>query len=88
VLTNNDHPALTHLISDTLSTASITAVLGVAATDVDRDTRELVLADGRQVPCERLLLATGATACRLPPPGVDAIRYLRSFTNAFSCVTN
>ncbi len=40
--------------------------LGVAATGIDRDAREVVGADGERVPYDRLVLATGSQAA-LPP---------------------
>ena len=44
---------------------------GVPATAIDRARRELVLGDGDRVPYDRLVLATGSLAIRLPLPGVD-----------------
>jgi len=55
---------------------------GVAAKGVDRPTREVVLADGRRVAYDRLLLATGARARRPSIPGPDVVMTLRSLADA------
>lgn len=59
-------------------------LLDVAATSLDTPCRELLLADGRTVAYENLLLATGARARRLPVPGGDlpGVHYLRSLEDA------
>jgi nitrite reductase (NADH) large subunit len=44
---------------------------GVPATAIDRARRELVLGDGARLPYDRLVLATGSLAIRLPLPGAD-----------------
>ncbi|MPY81101.1 MAG: ferredoxin reductase [Actinophytocola sp.] len=67
--------------ADALREADVEFVAGVAASDIDRDRNELVLADGRRIPYERLLLATGASARRLPLFGVS---YLRSQADALA----
>ncbi|WP_415855550.1 NAD(P)/FAD-dependent oxidoreductase, partial [Sinomonas sp. G460-2] len=48
----------------------IERVHGSAAT-IDRDRRELVLADGRTVPYAKLVLATGSTPRRVTVPGAE-----------------
>ncbi|MFF4763408.1 NAD(P)/FAD-dependent oxidoreductase [Streptomyces sp. NPDC001292] len=54
--------------------------LGVAATGLDRDTKQVRLADGERVPYDRLLIATGTRARQWPNPteaalhGVHTIR--------------
>jgi len=54
--------------------------LGRAAVGLDTSARELALDDGEQLHYDRLLLATGARARRLPVPGrgLDGVLYLRS----------
>jgi 3-phenylpropionate/trans-cinnamate dioxygenase ferredoxin reductase component len=59
-------------------------IAGVAATDIDRDSHEVVLADGRRIAYERLLIATGANARRLPLDGMAGVHYLRSHSDALA----
>ncbi|MGV9563603.1 NAD(P)/FAD-dependent oxidoreductase [Streptomyces sp. NPDC003480] len=47
--------------------------LGVAATGLDRATRHVRLADGEQVPYDRLLIATGTRARQWPNPAEAAL---------------
>lgn len=65
-----------------LRDADVGLVPGVAATDIDRDGHELVLADGRRIAYERMLLATGATPRRLP--GCAGAHHLRSLDDALA----
>ncbi len=55
---------------------------GLAATGVDRPNREVVLADGRRIGYDRLLLTTGARARRPAIPGSDVVMTLRSLFDA------
>ena len=43
--------------------------LGVAATGLDRDNREVLLANGDKVPYDRLLIATGVRSRAVVQPG-------------------
>src|SRR5262245_60385625 len=45
--------------------------LGVAAKSIDRARKQLVLADGRELPYDVLVLVTGTRARELPLPGVN-----------------
>jgi anthranilate 1,2-dioxygenase ferredoxin reductase subunit len=57
--------------------------LGVAATAIDRAGKTVTLADGGRIPYDRLLIATGCGARRLPPAlGGVPIHYLRSLADA------
>lgn len=68
------------------ATAGIDLQLGAAAQRIDRDRRELVLADGRRIPYDHLVLATGARN-RLPPvTGLDPARVLELRTLAHARV--
>lgn len=46
-------------------------VLGVQVQKVDTQTRSLTLSDGKTIPFDTLLIATGSSAQRPPIPGVD-----------------
>ncbi|MFJ4784059.1 NAD(P)/FAD-dependent oxidoreductase [Streptomyces sp. NPDC088794] len=72
--------------TETLRSAGIDFVAGVAATDIDRDHHEVVLATGQRIPYQRLLVATGANPRRLPLPGaaVDGVHCLRSHGDALA----
>jgi 3-phenylpropionate/trans-cinnamate dioxygenase ferredoxin reductase subunit len=52
--------------------------LGVAVMSVDRDRKQVDLADRTILAYDRLLLATGAVPRKLNVPGADAVKYLRS----------
>jgi 3-phenylpropionate/trans-cinnamate dioxygenase ferredoxin reductase component len=57
---------------------------GTRVTAVDRAAREVELADGQRVGYDRLLLATGSRARRLPVPGadLDGVLYLRTLPDS------
>src|SRR5580765_911701 len=44
-------------------------ILGVAATKIDRETHKVILADGRALAYDKLLLATGSRVRRIKCPG-------------------
>ncbi|MFE5035056.1 NAD(P)/FAD-dependent oxidoreductase [Streptomyces sp. NPDC056683] len=59
--------------------------LGVAATGLDRVTKQVRLADGEQVPYDRLLIATGTRARQWPNPdeaALDGVCTIRSRDDA------
>ena len=59
--------------------------LGTAAVGLDRATRSVRLADGREVRADGVVLATGARARRLPgSEGLDGVHVLRSLDDAVS----
>ena len=62
----------------------IACVTGTSATTIDRAARRVTLADGRALPYDKLLLATGARPRKLPLPGADGTRcaYLRTHDDA------
>ena len=59
-------------------------VLGQRATGLDRERQVVTLADGRELPYDRLLLATGASPRMLNVPGADlpGVHYLRTAEDA------
>ncbi|OJG06109.1 Rhodocoxin reductase [Pseudonocardia autotrophica] len=66
----------------------IRLVQGVAASAIDRDAGEVVLADGERVPFEHLVLATGARNRPLPVPGSElpGVHYLRTLDEAHGLI--
>jgi 3-phenylpropionate/trans-cinnamate dioxygenase ferredoxin reductase subunit len=61
----------------------IVVMAGDAATAIDRECRTVELASGRQIPYDRLLIATGAAPRRLPAAeGLDHFFYLRTHDDA------
>jgi 3-phenylpropionate/trans-cinnamate dioxygenase ferredoxin reductase subunit len=58
--------------------------LGTPVTVLDRRDHELVTSDGSRLRYDKLLLATGATARRLPVPGSDirGVHYLRTLDDS------
>lgn len=64
--------------------SKVELILGQAVTALDLTTRQVTLADGRQIGFEKLLLATGGRPRRLPIPGADlaGIYYLRNLEDS------
>jgi 3-phenylpropionate/trans-cinnamate dioxygenase ferredoxin reductase component len=62
----------------------IELMLGVSVTAIDRDAHAVALSDGRTLPYEHLIVATGARARALPVPGADlkGVLSLRSAADA------
>jgi 3-phenylpropionate/trans-cinnamate dioxygenase ferredoxin reductase subunit len=60
--------------------------LGVPATRLDRARRRVVLADGDELPYDRLILATGSRARRWPSPDgeLEGVHVLRSLDDAIA----
>ncbi len=63
-------------------------VLGTEVTAIDRAASTVALSDGRSLPYDRLLLATGATPRRLNVPGADlpGVHYLRTAEDSAALV--
>jgi NADPH-dependent 2,4-dienoyl-CoA reductase/sulfur reductase-like enzyme/nitrite reductase/ring-hydroxylating ferredoxin subunit len=68
--------------ADFYLTQEIELITGAAVAAIPRGEQRLVLADGRKVEWDRLLLATGAEPIRLTIPGADRIHYLRSLADS------
>ena len=58
-------------------------VLGIAATQIHRSSKTVALADGRSLPFDKLLLATGSRVRRIRAPGADlpGVYYLRGIAD-------
>jgi NADPH-dependent 2,4-dienoyl-CoA reductase/sulfur reductase-like enzyme len=56
---------------DFYAEAGIDLRLNIKVTSIDTKGRDVIVADGRAIPYDRLLLATGAEPVRLPIPGAD-----------------
>lgn len=69
---------------DHFASRRIECVTGAKAVSIDRAARRVTLADGRNLPYEKLLVATGAVPRRLAMPGADSARcaYLRTHDDA------
>ncbi len=58
-------------------------ILGVAATKIDRATKQVHLADGRALAYDKLLIATGSRVRKIRCPGADlpGVHYLRGIAD-------
>jgi NADPH-dependent 2,4-dienoyl-CoA reductase/sulfur reductase-like enzyme/nitrite reductase/ring-hydroxylating ferredoxin subunit len=67
----------------------IDLALGSAARKLDASRRKVTLQSGREMPFDRLLLATGATPIRLQIPGAepDRVLYLRSWSDCRAIIS-
>jgi apoptosis-inducing factor 3 len=65
----------------------IELITGAAVTAIPPGERGLVLADGRTIEWDRLLIATGAEPIRLSVPGADRLYYLRSLGDSRAIIT-
>ena len=74
--------------SDYYRKHGINLLLNAAAAELDVGRKRVTLQDGRVLPYDGLLLATGADAVHLPIPGAtpESVRYLRSFADARALV--
>jgi 3-phenylpropionate/trans-cinnamate dioxygenase ferredoxin reductase subunit len=63
---------------------AVTLALGCGATELDVESAELRLADGRKLHYDRVLLATGSRVRRLETPGaaLEGVHYLRTIADA------
>lgn len=90
VITDADHPHPPFLTDEaTLKSINVELIAGTAAQSIDRAGHTVHLADGRTVPYDKLLLATGAIPRRINLPGSDSVRvrYLRTFEDALALRT-
>jgi NADPH-dependent 2,4-dienoyl-CoA reductase/sulfur reductase-like enzyme len=84
VLSGTVTPEGTHLFKPTeVVELDLTLRLGVAATALDAAAKTVVLADGSRVPYDRLVVATGSRARRLPSvPELRGVHYLRTLVDS------
>lgn len=83
VQTDEQEPAPAWIrTSDALAGLGIEHLPGVTVTEVDRAGHAVVLDDGRRLPYERLLLATGAAPRQLPWAAAGAHHYIRDYGDA------
>jgi len=83
-LKNAEEVTQPHKAADWYREAGITLHLGDAAVSIDRAARTVTLRSGALLPYERLVLATGTRARRLPglPDGLDNVAMLRAADEA------
>jgi NADPH-dependent 2,4-dienoyl-CoA reductase/sulfur reductase-like enzyme/nitrite reductase/ring-hydroxylating ferredoxin subunit len=76
--------------SDFYKEYSIDLQLGSEVTALDTEPRQAVLANGRQIAFDKLLLATGAEPVRLQIPGADQphVHVLRSLSDSRAIIAN
>ena len=80
-----DEPAMPHhRTDDELRALDVELRLGVPATALDTDAREIVLGGEEQLRYERLVIATGARARQLPGEQLDGVHTLRTVEDARS----
>ncbi|HEY8456557.1 MAG TPA: FAD-dependent oxidoreductase [Actinopolymorphaceae bacterium] len=87
VLLGNDEPKVAYLHErEWYDEQRIDLRLGVRAQCIDRESREVQLADGSGVHYDRLLLTTGASVRRPRIPGadLDGVHYLRTIADSTS----
>ncbi len=87
VITDTDHPQPPYLTDGaTLKSINVDLIAGVAAQSIDRAGHMVLLADGRTIQYDRLLLATGALPRRLTISGSDSpkVRYLRTYEDSLA----
>ena len=68
--------------ADFYLTQEIELITNAEVTAIRANERHVVLADGRKIEWDRLLLATGADPVRLSIPGAERIHYLRSLADS------
>jgi apoptosis-inducing factor 3 len=70
--------------------AGIELRLGTEVASIDTGAKDVALADGKTIPYDRLLLATGAEPVRLPTPGLDQphVHVLRSLADCRAIIAS
>jgi 3-phenylpropionate/trans-cinnamate dioxygenase ferredoxin reductase component len=76
-------PQPTYLLDEgMMASLEVNFLRGAAATAIDRDAKIVALADGRKIPYERLLIATGAEPRQLSLTGSERALLLRDIGDA------
>src|SRR5262245_56604925 len=79
-MTAAEEPSPVFLLDEELLASLDVAFLsGTAATGIDRQRKEVLHADSRRVPYQKLLIATGARPRQLSIPGAERALMLRDF---------
>ncbi|MDO8353724.1 MAG: FAD-dependent oxidoreductase [Aestuariivirga sp.] len=65
-----------------MASLEVTFLRGSAATAIDRDAKTVSLADGKKIPYDRLLIATGAEPRRLSQAGAERALLLRDLADS------
>lgn len=82
-LTSEPEPPPTYFHgADRLADRGVELILSARVVAIDMRTQRAKLDDGRALPFDRLLLATGGRPRRLSEPGDDAVLYLRTLDDA------
>lgn len=74
-----DEPHMKYRPDDFYEKNGVTPLLGCTAVSIDRQTRTVALADGKKVPYDKLLVATGSSPFVPPMEGLDAVENKFSF---------
>src|SRR5918994_2998968 len=85
VMQGSEQPSVARVQDDGFYAGhEIEILLGAAATGIDLADSTVILAGGRRLRLDKLVLATGATVRRIPGPGaeLDGVCYLRSLDDA------
>ncbi len=85
-MVSEEHPTpVTVTDHQRLADNNISLISSVRASGIDRESRTVLLEDGRVIPYDKLLLATGSAPRRLPMPGLgERCVYLRSYDDALA----
>lgn len=76
-------PQPTYLLDEgMMASLEVNFLRGSAATAIDRNAKTVALADGRKIPYDRLLIATGAEPRRLSQPGAERALLLRDLADS------
>ncbi|WP_395688668.1 NAD(P)/FAD-dependent oxidoreductase [Aestuariivirga sp.] len=82
MITDEPEPQPVYLLDEgMLASLNATTIRGVRATGIDRQSKGILLADGRAIAYHKLLIATGAKPRKLTLPGGELAYTLRDFAD-------